>query len=141
VSSIDQTYRGLKILIRNWRPSVNGSNLEMRFNGDANTRYSNNRDYQSAAVTFGNTFIIIGGGISNTTTQNFAVFDIFDYANATHWQLANGAMLMSDFGTPANAQMDGINGGYNQSAAITSITFLTSGANHSAGTYFIYGVN
>ena len=142
VTGLSGAYKGLKIIVTNFRPSNDGNNLGIRFNNDANVRYLSASFTSNAAVSaFTGSYISLGAA-DNAVTTNLAVMDVWDYANTTTWKILQGYAAQADNGTPTNVILSAVNGAWNQTTAISSITFIPDTAGtFNAGTYFIYGVN
>ena len=143
VTGLSGSYKALKIIVINWRPTPDGNNLEVRFNNDANARYKSiTPSLGSAAETFSDTeMFLMGYAADNTVTTNFGMMDVWNYANTTHWKMAQLYYANADFTTNTSVRMGASVAAYNQTTAITAITFWGDGGTFAAGTYFIYGVN
>ena len=142
-STIAGTYNDLYIVIRNFRPSVDTGFLNMRFNGDSGTRYSNTSLNVSTVSnsSFGDSsFRPITMDADNGASTATAIVQIFDYANATTWKMTNYQNFVNGATTPTNWSYSAGRGIYNQTSAITSITLLADSGSITSGTALIYGV-
>jgi hypothetical protein len=138
-SSIASGYNYLKVFINNYRPSTDGS-LLLRYNSDANTRYA--YVYASAfEQTFNSTFIIAGiGGESSVASVNFTAIDIYQYASTSQWKSSFALSYVMSTDNTSAANIYPIYGLYNQTTAITTLNFTTTGTTFTSGTVLIYGV-
>jgi hypothetical protein len=139
-STIAGTFKNLEIIVRNFKPSSN-VRMNMRFNGDSGTRYhvvtGNNEDNQAPSQTF----LIAGDAQTTTTTTGLFQACIPDYANATTIKMMLSYSITNSPTTSTNFQMNRYANVYNQTGAITTITFLPNSGTFTSGTALIYGVN
>jgi hypothetical protein len=139
-SSIAGTYKNLEIIVRNFKPDSD-QRLNMRFNGDTATNYclvtGNNEDNKSVNATFA----ITGDAQDSATATGLFQAFIPDYANATTIKMLLSYSITNNTVTPTNYQMNRYANVYNQTGAITTITFLPNSGNFTSGTALIYGVN
>jgi hypothetical protein len=142
ISSLPQTYNSLYFVIRNFKPSINNNALAYYFNGDTAARYgqANGASYATANDTFGNTSCSMGADTSSTTTPGMATLTINDYTNTVTWKIGEGITNNSEGTTPTRFTRILSGGLYNQTVAITSITFKSTGGNLTSGTVLLYGV-
>jgi hypothetical protein len=143
ISSISGSYKSLVAYIRTPLISLDGQNILMRFNSDANTRYRslgwNNN--QGSTAAFGGTEFTISTSADNAVTQSFVYFDIPDYANTTTWKTMQGYSFVNFETTTTNSVYNSFINVYNQTAAITAINFYPSSGTFTGGTVLLYGVN
>ena len=145
LSSIPGTYNNLVLHIRNFRPATNNQSLRFYFNADngANRYYTNsgtNYNTTGGNVSFNSTQISTGDDTSSTTNNGEIYITISDYANTATWKTAEIITVSSDGTTPTLLRRILSYGTYNQTGAISSITFLSSSGNLSAGSVLLYGV-
>jgi hypothetical protein len=140
ISSIPATFNDLQICIRGFRPATDGTDIQMRFNSDTNTRYRRVNSFSSGTGTFNETSMKISDDTDNGVDTGFITMTITDYANTSTWKSFFGYAVHSDHTTPANADYDFYMGIYNQTAAIDSLTFFPGSGNWTSGTVFVYGV-
>lgn len=138
-SSISQSYKNLQVIIRNARPSTNGTYLGFRMNG-ATTGYAS----ESATQTNGNfngVAIYWGDQISSGTSYLTAWINIYDYTNTTTWKTVD----LWGYGTyninTANWSARGGKAILNTTSAITTITLFPDSGNWTSGSALIYGVS
>jgi hypothetical protein len=141
ISSIAGTYRDLKLVIFNFRPTTSDLKLMMRFNG-ASTNYKSNAGTYSGSVTFADTEMFISttadGGAAS---QSLIVVDVPEYANSTAWKIMTYESLVNNETTNTNGAWERDAGLYKSTSAISSITLLPqAGGTFSSGTYVLYGV-
>jgi hypothetical protein len=146
LSSISGSYKNLHL---EWTGVYNDTQypaILVRFNADT----GNNYDYGATGGQNTNTGDFnnvgsqsnfeIGSGTQNTGASEKAsgVLDVFNYAQSTNpVGFAGNSRVKQD----VNWKSRFVTGQYRGSAAITSITILTSGGNFSGGTVRLYGVN
>ena len=140
LSSISGSYRSLRLIVNNYRPSSD-LKLMMRFNG-ASTGYKATPGTYVSNTTFADTELFIcttadGGAAS----QALIVVDIPEYANTTTWKFMNYNSLVNNATTNANGDWEQNSGLYKSTSAITSITLLPQAAGtFTSGDYVLYGV-
>ena len=145
ISSIPGTYKNLVLVIRNFFPSQNGTNLRLRFNGDANTRYAQVQGFTNLGNASATSMNIAGGSltqIGNTSGEDKTLIQttIPDYANAVTIKVVQ-SVFYGNSGTSGGFVGTLGLGGYNQTTAITSIDLLPDQGNFNGGSALLYGVN
>jgi hypothetical protein len=141
LTSIPNTYRNLELVVRGFQPATDGATLQLRFNNDSTAnRYFGRSAGSPTQAAFGSAQIAISPSQDNGTTTSIVRATIFDYANTTTWKMLQSNAIMNDNTTPANYSNNIIEGGWNQTSAITEINLLPSSGNFTAGTYFLFGV-
>jgi hypothetical protein len=136
ISSIPATYKNLQLIVQNFKPATNTSNLVIRFNGDSGSNYATDED--GSAASFGSTFFYGSGQANSTNANGLNVINIFDYTSST-WKCAFVTGLVNASSTTFNSFTT--LGVYNGTAAISSITLLASSGNLTSGTAYLYGVS
>jgi hypothetical protein len=140
LSSIPQTYKHLQIVVRNYRPANDNAAMSMQFNGVAGSYSSSGSNTQSSSI--GSTAMTdIVTNTDNGTTQGLGFGTIPDYTNTTSWKMYEGYSFTNDDVTPTNYNFQRIAAVTSQTAAISSITFLTNSGNFTSGTVLLYGVS
>ena len=139
ISSIPSGYVNLQLFIVDPLPATTGVYGRLRINGDTNTRYTAETATQTTG-SFGASALQWADQQDNTTTDAFAYFNFYDYANTTTWKTGNCFGYVNRTGTPTNWSSLGGNFAYNQTAAITSLTIYYSSGNITSGTAYLYGV-
>jgi hypothetical protein len=141
LSSIPSTYKNLEIVIRNYKPASNDTQLGVRFNGDSGAnRYEYGSVNSSQNDTYERTEIQVQVGQNSTTSDAIYQVKIIDYANTTTWKLFDVLALGNSDTTSSNLDLIRNWGAYNQTGAITSITLFPASGNFTSGDYFLYGV-
>ncbi len=141
-ASIPGTYKELRIYVRNFKPANTDQGLVMRINSDSNTRYIQN----AAFTTLSNSSVSATGmrftGGQNNTDASISQIDIIvpDYANAVTGKMAYGYGVTNNQTTSTNFNIRGVLNWYNQTGAITTLTFLPEAGNLTSGSVLIYGV-
>jgi hypothetical protein len=142
ISSINQTYTHLQILVEDFDFASNDKNMAIRFNGDTGSNYFTTFDSSNTS-----SFSTAGemGNHSSVNDGNFIWSQIPFYSNASisklHFQTA---VHTSSTGAGwYNAISGRMNAWKASPAAITSITIYnsTDSTNFDAGSVKIYGVN
>jgi hypothetical protein len=144
VSGLSGSYKDLRVIVQNYKPASDNDQLAIRFNNDSTaSRHRNLGSSQSSNGAPASTFIDASQGADNSVvTFNLTDFTIPNYANTTTAKFLKGQSLVNDSTTTANGYWYAIGGWYNQTGAITGITFLNvNGGNFTSGDYIIYGVN
>jgi hypothetical protein len=139
LSSISQSYKNLRLIIKKMQNSTDATNFNMRWNGSSSAIYD--WGWDTGVATMAQTFIRLMTNIDNTTQDGFTLIDIPDYANTTtyKWCLVYGWNTNT---TTTSVNRNMYMGGNNSTSAISSITIYgESGTNFDAGTYELYGVN
>lgn len=140
LSSIPATYKHLQLVIRNYRPATDATNLAIRFNGDST---ANRYEYGTANTTdnnFERTEIQMQVAQDNGASNNLTQINVFDYANTTTWKLFDSIALGNNATNSANIDLTRNWGAYNQTGAINSITLFPASGNFTSGDYILYGV-
>jgi hypothetical protein len=141
LSSIPSTYVHLQLVIRGYRPALDGSNLSLRVNSDGTAnRHSNDNTSIGDNLTFSQPQWQIVRAQDNGTDQSLSCVTIFDYTNTTTWKTGQINAVSSHSGTPTNYNFIVSTNFYNQTAAITSLLLLPSSGNFTSGTALLYGV-
>jgi hypothetical protein len=145
ISSIDQGYKNLQLVLEKCLPSGSGEGPIIRFNGDTGTNYYRTTSTVVNLVTWNETQLRLGGVQDNGTSQSLAVCDILDYANTTTWKMARNMTIQNRNGTPTSFDINNTQALFwyasNGASAITSIEIKTdTSAGFTSGTYILYGV-
>jgi len=141
LSSIPATYNSLYVVVKNYLPATDTDNLQMRVNGDANTRYAEFTTFGlNAAVTYSLAQVRITPANDNAVSQNLSTIEIFDYTNTTTWKMWRTTSISNDPTTTTSVRSNMNYAAYNQTGAINSLTFLSNSGNLTSGTVLLYGV-
>lgn len=141
-ASIPGTYKELRLFVRNFKPANTDQGLVMRINSDSNTRYIQN----AAFTTLSNSSVSATGmrftGGQNNTDASTSQIDIIvpDYANAVTGKMAYGYGVTNNQTTSTNFNIRAVMNWYNQTGAITTLTFLPEAGNLTSGSVLVYGV-
>jgi len=137
LSSISQSYIHLQVILDN--PTVSAQNgIRFRFNGDTNTRYRNLADPLDTNNTFNSDFMRASGTIGTSGAVSCSIIDIPSYTNTYSYKYSQYCYFGKE-ATSTNAQIEGYANIYNQTDAITSLTFFVATGTFS-GTIRLYGV-
>ena len=142
LSSIPATYNDLYVVIRNYKPNTNATDLLLRINSDSNanrhgrsTTYGDqfNGDFDATSVK-----IVIEQ--NSSTTQSLFTVTIPDYKNTTTYKkFFYDSVITSNFNTAKWHSAVG-RGFYNQLDAVSSLVFLPNQGTFTSGDVLLYGV-
>jgi hypothetical protein len=141
LSSIPQTYNSLRLICQNFKPATDGQQGRMRINADTATRYRSITAFSGIQSTYNSTFIDnVFAPNDNSVASGLSIMDIPDYTNAITWKMVESRSLSTDSASTADLNFNLVYGVYNQTTAITSLTFFPSSGNFTSGTLLLYGV-
>jgi hypothetical protein len=146
LSSIPQTYNHLQIICRQFRPSVDGENIGMRFNGITSTSYRTVKWDDLAGdirgLSFNTTSFEQAMFIDNddTVATGIASLTIPDYTNTSTWKMFDSYSIGVRFNDTSAVSFAMRVGATNQTAAVSSITLLPGSGNFTSGTVLLYGI-
>ena len=145
ISSISQDYKHLHAIIRNFIPSVDGYNPALRFNGVTTATYNVFAASTAAAsmrdLGFDATMMEISQiGQDNGTTNYLGILDIYDYTNTTTWKWLAYREMVNRYTNASRFSFGSSYAFHNNTAAISSLTFLINSGTFSGGTVYLYGV-
>lgn len=147
ISSIPNTYKMLKLIINDVFADTDNRSLELRFNSDTGSNYNrgfikvNNATVSGDSYEALTTIRIVSnvGSESGQLKKTFGMWDITNYTDTTAVYVTGTSFGIYQTIDPNSSFSNGV---YNNSTAVSSLTlFLTSSANFSGGTAFLYGVN
>ena len=142
LSSIPQTYNNLYLIIKKPVLSVDGAGLRMRINADTGTRYRT-QDYGATnitAATFDSAFLKIIDDNDNSSSDGLLEIQFTDYANTTTWKLGQVTGITNYSVTTTSLNITARVFAYNQTTAISSLTFIPESGTLTSGTVLLYGV-
>ena len=152
VSSISQSYKDLRIIIRDVYVSSSDDEF-FRLNSDTGSNY-NYRDINtvvtsgsggsgslscSAYEDFSKMPVMGSKDDSAVNRRSYAVIDIFRYTESQPKMTVSTAYYCA--GSTPNRSMKLVNGIYNSNTAISSFTYFPDSGTFSAGNIYIYGVS
>jgi hypothetical protein len=143
LSSIPQTYNNLYIVVRDLISANDNQNFRIRLNGDsgANRYLARDPSNANATSTFLETaFTQVGASIDNAVAGGIITVTFFDYTNTTTRKMGWAQFNNPDSATNTSTYIGQLNLIYNQTAAISSITFFMGSGNITSGTALLYGV-
>jgi hypothetical protein len=143
LSSIPSTYKNLEIVIRNFIPATTNESMRLRINGDSGASRHAQLFWNTTSqddLQFDSTSLQITREGSNSVSQSFHTFTINDYANTVTWKSITGFGIVNYFTTTTKYNYNSINGFYNQTGAVSSLTFFPNAGNFTSGTILLYGV-
>jgi hypothetical protein len=141
ISSIPSTYNALYIVVRNFRPANDGTQLRMRSNVSAAV-YATIFQGDSQSISGSDPSWYLTDNQDNATSFSLAICWIYDYANSTTIK------FIDTLANPTNNNSVSTNFNYltqrfgvcNNTTAISELVFSCSTGNFSSGTVFVYGV-
>jgi hypothetical protein len=141
-SSIAGTYKHIQVVLRNFKPAVDGEGCWIRLNSDSNTRYFRNNTAAAADdQAFNDTRWLVLPGNDSTGATGLSIINIWDYANTTTWKMMWAQAMSTGPSTTTVMSTRQYAGFYNQTSAITTLTFLADGGNITSGSALIYGLS
>jgi len=141
-SSIAGTYKNLALFVVNYKPANDGEELQMRINSDSNANryhYSTNTSTINTAFAFSSMRISVGN--DNSTATGLVYAELYDYANTATWKTCMSQSLSNSASDATQLNYQIIWSAYNQTGAITTLTFLPQNGNFTSGSVLIYGVS
>ncbi|CAB4223201.1 hypothetical protein UFOVP1667_11 [uncultured Caudovirales phage] len=135
LSSIPQTYKSLKLIVKGMTNATADGKFGMQCNATATGHFLSGQE-ASTNFTIPNTYFQTQTNLTRTNTDNLFVFD-FDLYTDTHNEKSIGVKYFY-VGADVAGSAFGIY--YSPGTAISSIKLLNSGGNLSAGTALLYGV-
>lgn len=144
ITSIDQTYNQLYIVVKNMSLSATGSYPQIRVNGaSGDVAYISNigrGNSTFAQADSAQTIVMAYSDYASSNTNNAFAIHLFNYAATDSYKPFS---LSGTFVTSSAGAIEALNAGgsYRSNTAITSLDFRTGNANtFSGGTVLIYGV-
>jgi len=143
ISSISGTYKDLKLVLRAPRPSTDTS-FNLRFNADTGANRHASQTGSNSSVdnqSFNATFCGLSRPGDSATSNALITVDIYDYADTTHWKMAQSTAITNNGTTTSNYNFENTYLFFNQNTAISSLVIFPDSGTWSAGTYILYGVS
>lgn len=141
LSSIPATYNDLRIVLRNYRPATDASNLHMRLNGLSGENYLTvTFNTANGSDGFPSGHIVLAQGIDNGASTALGWIEIPDYTNTATWKIARSSIIANDSALGTNGKFANVTGYFNSTSAISSVTFFASSGNITSGTFEVWGV-
>ena len=141
ISSIPQTYNNLQLVIRDALVATDDAALQIRFNGVSTGVYrSQYGAFTTQGGVVGATEISLGIGMDNTITNNLAIFNVYDYANAVTNKIGNYLVLNTYYTPSTNFSVSQDCWVYKEQTAISSILIKADSGNLTSGSALLYGV-
>ena len=139
-ASFSTSYIDLRVIITNFLPATDNAEIQMRFNADSNAnRHSGASSFNASNVAFTQTEVIMATGNDNSVASGLIIIDIPSYSNTTTWKIANSRNITVNSTTTTSYNVQNRFGAYNQTSAISSLSFLCSSGNFTSGNYLVYG--
>lgn len=139
LTSISTSYNDLKLVIKNYIPATDATELAVRVNNLSSGYLGMYNPASQTNVSFGSTEFIANQG-DNAVSQSIYVWDFPDYANTITWKLVEVFNLANNPTTTTNANIAMRMSGVNTTNAITRIDIFPYTGNFTSGTYILYGV-
>jgi hypothetical protein len=141
VSSINQTYNNLFIVIHSLTFSADGDSLVISPNGSTNLSWSTGTRTTNTTVvnnTAENITVMVSSFL-NTGGNNAATLWLYNYASTTFYKNWQSNAIVKTAATPTYTG-ENRGGGLITNSAISSLEFKMSGTTFNGGTVLIYGV-
>lgn len=142
LSSIPQIYNHLEIIVQDYLPASNDSQLQIRINSDSGTKYRNSpfdATNINSQVNFNLTAFNVSSYQQNSSSNSISRIIIPDYANTVTFKMID-VISYTNYTSGPNTTFYAGGGIFNDTAAITSLDFITSSGNITSGTIKLYGV-
>ena len=142
ISSIPATYNDLYLVVRNALPATDLANLRLRINGDSTANRYRTLTFENVAGSydFNDDHTPISTGNDNTVTQGISTIYFPDYKNTTTYKIGTVFTASTNGTTTTNMAYRAQLSIYNQTPAISSLTFYFNTGNLTSGTVLLYGV-
>ena len=143
LSSIPQTYNDLRIIVQNYKPSVDNEVLSMRVNSDSSGLYTQTLSYADPDAASGSATATrweLGKGVDNTVANGLADFLIPSYTNTTTWKMMTGVIFGNNPTTTTQYGYASFRSIYRSTSAVTSLLIYPFSGNFTSGTLLLYGV-
>jgi hypothetical protein len=141
LTSIPQTYKDLRLVVKNHYGSADSRSVRIRLNNDSATRYATATSGTGTSQTFDSEQFIFLVNTDNDVRTNFGIVDYFDYTNTTSWKVGRFTGVSVNGTTDTNYNIYQGSHIYNQTTAISQINLIPDAGTFSGGTALLYGVN
>jgi hypothetical protein len=142
LSSIPSTYIDLYVVITAFKPSSDGAEMRVEINGDNTANRSLQLgSFQQDSNAYGQNYWKIAQPQDDTTATGIIEIMLPNYKNTTTVKMAKILSVTNNQGSPSS-QINYLNNTavYNQTTAISSLTFFPTGGSFTSGTIQLYGV-
>jgi hypothetical protein len=141
ISSIDQTYTDLKVIVYSWNGDTSNVRNFLRLNGVSTATYRCvfSSSVQTANYNFSPTSAVLTNNVNNAVNTSTYVFDIPSYTNTNLNKVVSYYGFNYDNSTPSFESFNAA-ASTEISSAITSLVFSRGTGNLTAGTVLVYGV-
>ena len=137
ISSISGSYNSLVYYIVNYIPASASNSLVVRFNGDSGTKYRNIDWAPLSGGVYNGTYATASGAWNNLT-GGLIYGELPYYANTSSLKYHRVTGIAVE--TTNQPAFNAYHCAFNSTAAISSISFLSSSGNMTSGTVYLYGV-
>jgi hypothetical protein len=141
ITGIPSTYKQLRLVVTNYRPTTDNQSLRLRVNNDASAN-SYMQDFSSSATSaFGSTLWNIASNVDNGASEGIIVLDIYSYNEAT-WKMGFNQFINNNATTSTSGSYGASFLYYNNTTTISQLNLFNSGGgDFTSGNYVVYGVN
>jgi hypothetical protein len=142
LSSIPSTYIDLYVVITAFKPSSDGAEMRVEINGDNTANRSLQLgSFAQDSVAYGQNYWKVASPQDDTTATGIIEVMLPNYKNTTTVKMAKILSVTNNQGSPSS-QINYFNNTavYNQTTAISSLTFFPTGGSFTSGTIQLYGV-
>jgi hypothetical protein len=139
-AAFSTSYTDLRVIVTNFLPATDNAEFLMRFNADSGAnRHFGSSNSPQINQPFAQTSCNMATGNDNSVATGLIIIDLPGYSNTTTWKLANSRNITVNATTTANFNIENRIGAYNQTTAISSLSFIPSTGNFTSGNYLVYG--
>jgi hypothetical protein len=142
ITSIPSTYNNLQLVIRSFRPVIDGFGAALRVNSDSGSVYFSQISSTAAGVASPALTHALSSNNQDAgaASNSLIVCDLFDYANSSTWKVTTTMSTINNAATPTDAEPRLIYGMIFLTSAISSIQIRCQNGDMTSGTALLYGV-
>jgi hypothetical protein len=140
-TSIPSTYKNLQLVIRNYKPANDNASLVLTYNGDTTSVYYDSDSDNVTNANANQSGITCGINNDNAVAQGLTITNIYDYANAVSYKVAESLSFGNNSTTTTNFNLYHCNALWKNTAAINRVDINPNTGNFTSGTAFLYGVS
>jgi len=133
ISSIDQTYTNLYMVIYGMTNATGNGNFVIRPNAETTAFYGVGITGTTLATQY-------GGAVVYPTQTRTSIYQRFNLMINNYTAPANDRIIAFGYGISTDLVPFQVNGCYASASAVSSLVFLNTGGNWSTGTVLLYGV-
>lgn len=141
ISSINQTYTDLRVIVYGWTGDFNNVRNFLRLNGISTSTYRCvfSSSYQTANYVFSPTSAVLTNNVNDAVATSTYVFTIPNYTNTSITKVVQYYGFNYDNNTPSFESFNA-SASTEITSAISSLVFSRGSGNLTGGTVLVYGV-